>query len=161
MDAVDAIVEQWQRERPDLDPSAKRVTGRIVRLASLFHQAFADAFEAAGLSPGDYGVLVALRRAGAPFRLTPTELARQRMMTSGGMTPVLDRLERQGLVARLPNPEDRRGSLVELTKQGRRAVDAAMERHTGAEHALVEGLDAGEREQLAALLRKLVLSVDR
>ncbi len=139
MDAVDAIVEQWKRERPDLDPSAKHVTGRVVRLASLFEQAFADAFEAAGLSPGDYGVLVALRRAGAPFRLTPTELARQRMMTSGGMTPVLDRLERQGLVTRLPNSEDRRGSLVELTKKGRRAVDGAMERHTGAEQRLVGG----------------------
>jgi DNA-binding MarR family transcriptional regulator len=161
LDAVDAIVEQWQRERPDLDPSAKQVTGRIVRLASLFQQAYGDAFEEAGLSPGDYGVLVALRRAGAPFRLTPTELARQRMMTSGGMTPVLDRLERRGLVARLPNPEDRRGSLVELTKRGRGAVDAAMDRHADAEQALVEGLNAREREQLAGLLRKLLISVDR
>ena len=153
-------MEQWRRERSDLDPSAKQVTGRIIRLASLFQQAYAPEFEAAGLNAGDYGVLVALRRAGAPFRLTPTELARQRMMTSGGMTPVIDRLERQGLVARLPNPDDRRGSLVELTRTGRRKVDAAMERHARAEQRLLEHLDRRERDQLAALLRKLLLSVD-
>ena len=157
---MDAIVAQWGRERPDLDPSAKHVTGRIVRLASLFQQAYAPAFEAAGLNPGDYGVLVALRRAGAPFRLTPTELARQRMMTSGGMTPVLDRLERQGLVARLPNPSDRRGSLVELTRAGRRKVDAAMARHAEAEQRLVGHLDPRERDQLAKLLRKLLSGME-
>src|ERR1044072_9596474 len=89
-DAVDEIVAQWRRERPDLDPAAKAVAGRIVRLASLFHQAYATAFGALGLNDGDYGVLAALRRAGAPFELTPTELARQRMMTSGGMTAAID-----------------------------------------------------------------------
>ena len=157
---MDAIVEQWRHERPDLDPTAKHVTGRVVRLASLFQQAYAPEFEAAGLNPGDYGVLVALRRAGAPFQLTPTELARQRMMTSGGMTPVIDRLERQGLVARRPNPADRRGSLVELTRTGRSKVDAAMERHAAAEQRLVEHLDPAEREQLAGLLRKLLRGVD-
>jgi DNA-binding MarR family transcriptional regulator len=159
-DAVDAIVEQWERERPELDPSAKHVTGRIVRLASLFQQAYAQEFEASGLSPGDYGVLVALRRAGEPFRLTPTELARQRMMTSGGMTPVIDRLDRHGLVARRPNPDDRRGSLVELTRAGRRKVDAAMARHADAEQRLVAHLDPGERDQLSGLLRKLLLGVE-
>jgi DNA-binding MarR family transcriptional regulator len=157
---VDVIVDQWRRERPELDPSAKHVTGRVLRLASLFQQAYAPEFEAAGLNAGDYGVLVALRRAGAPFRLTPTELARQRMMTSGGMTPVIDRLEREGLVKRLPNPADRRGSLVELTRAGRRRVDSAMARHAETEQRLVDHLDAREREQLAALLRKLLLGVE-
>jgi aminoglycoside phosphotransferase len=108
-DAVDVIVEQWRRERPDLDPSAKEITGRIIRLASLFQQANADAFEPLGLNEGDYGVLAPLRRAGVPHELTPTELARHRMMTSGGMTAALDRLERKGFVARVPNPAGRRG----------------------------------------------------
>ena len=84
-DAVDAIVAQWRAERPDLDPSAKEVTGRLVRLGSLAVAAYATEFRELGLSEGSYGVLVALRRAGAPFELTPTELARQRMMTSGGV----------------------------------------------------------------------------
>ena len=136
-DAVDAIVEQWARERPDLDASAKQVTGRIVRLASLFQQSYGQAFSSVMLSDGDYGLLATLRRAGAPYELTPTDLARHRMMTSGGMTAVIDRLERKGLVTRLPNPNDRRGSLVKLTDEGRRIVEAAMELHADVEHQLV------------------------
>ena len=114
---------------PSSIPSAKHITGRIVRLASLFQQSYGDAFAEVGLQNGDYGVLAALRRAGAPFQLTPTDLARHRMMTSGGMTAAIDRLERKGLVSRLPNPNDRRGNLVKLTDEGRRIVDAAMNVH--------------------------------
>jgi DNA-binding MarR family transcriptional regulator len=106
-----------------------QVAGRIVRLASLFGQQYASAFAALGLNDGDYGVLAALRRAGAPHELTPTELARQRMMTSGGMTAAIDRLQRQGLVDRTPNPTDRRGTLIGLTALGRELVDRAMEVH--------------------------------
>ena len=159
-DAVDAIVDEWRRERPELDPSAKHITGRIVRLASLFQQSYGDAFVPIGLQNGDYGVLAALRRAGAPFQLTPTDLARHRMMTSGGMTAAIDRLERKGLVSRLPNPNDRRGNLVKLTDDGRRIVDAAMNVHADVEHRLVAGLDEHEREALQRLLRKLLTSVD-
>jgi hypothetical protein len=89
-DHVDAIVEEWRRERPDLDPSAKEVTGRIIRLAGLFQAAYADAFAPLGITEGDYGLLAPLRRAGPPFQLTPTELARHKMMTSGGMTAAID-----------------------------------------------------------------------
>src|SRR5687768_12181720 len=92
-DAVDVIVEQWRRERPDLDADAKHITGRIIRLASIFQDAYAAAFEPLGINDGEYGILAPLRRAGEPYELTPTELARQRMMTSGGMTAALDRLE--------------------------------------------------------------------
>jgi DNA-binding MarR family transcriptional regulator len=159
-DAVDAIVEQWRRERPDLDPTAKEVTGRIVRLGGIFQAAYADAFAPMGLNDGDYGVLVALRRRGAPFVLTPTELARRRMMTSGGMTAAIDRLERKGLVRRAPNPADRRGSLVGLTDDGLVAVDAAMARHVEVERDLVAGLSEAERERLRSLLHKLLLAVD-
>ena len=159
-DAVDAIVDEWRRERPELDPSAKHVTGRIVRLASLFQQSYGDAFAEIGLQNGDYGVLAALRRSGAPFQLTPTDLARHRMMTSGGMTAAIDRLERKGLVSRLPNPNDRRGNLVKLTDDGRRIVDAAMNVHADVEHRLVAGLDEHECEALQQLLRKLLTSVD-
>ncbi len=159
-DAVDAIVDQWRRERPDLDSSAKHLTGRVIRLASLFQNAYTEAFAPLGLSEGDYGVLVSLRRAGAPHRLTPSDLARSQMMTSGGMTAAIDRLERKRLVTRLPNPNDRRGSLVELTDEGRDAVDRAMELHAVAERQLVGALTATERRTLEQLLRKLLLSVD-
>ncbi len=159
-DAVDVIVEQWRRERPDLDPRAKEITGRIIRLASLFHQSYRTVFEPLGLNDGEYGLLAALRRAGAPHQLTPTELARQRMMTSGGMTAAIDRLERKGLVERVPNPADRRGSLVRLTPSGRDVVDRAMERHVEAELRLVSALDQPERERLRQLLHKLLGAVE-
>lgn len=159
-DAVDAIVEQWHRERPELDASAKEITGRIVRLSGIFQQAYRDAFTPLGISDGEYGVLATLRRAGKPFELTPTELARQRMMTSGGMTAAIDRLERKGLAVRIPNPADRRGSLVRLTEEGRRVTDKAMARHVEVEHRLVAALGRAERETLRSLLRTLLLSLD-
>jgi DNA-binding MarR family transcriptional regulator len=159
-DGVDAIVEQWRRERPDLDVSAKQVTGRIVRLAGLFQQAYGAAFHDLGITDADYGILAPLRRAGAPYRLTPTELARQKMMTSGGMTAAIDRLERRGLVARTPNPADRRGSLVGLTEEGRAVIEEAMARHVEVEHQLLAGLDAEERDRLVELLRSLVLALE-
>ena len=157
-DAVDLFIEQWHVERPDLDPSAKAITGRIVRLASIFQRRFGEAFADLDLTEGDYGVLVALRRSGEPFELTPTELARARMMTSGGMTAVIDRLDRRALVERLPNPADRRGSIVRLTPEGRAATDRAMEAHTAVEHELVTALDEHDRERLAGLLRILLHS---
>lgn len=159
-DAVDRIVAQWRRERPDLDPRAKHVTGRVIRLGSLFRAAYADAFAPLGLNDGDYGVLATLRRAGAPHRLTPGDLARQQMMTSGGMTAAVDRLERKGLVTRRANPDDRRGSLVELTGEGLRVVDRAMELQAESEARLVHVLSASERRTLEELLRKLLLDVD-
>lgn len=160
-DAVDDIVEQWLRARPDLDPSAKEVTGRIMRLASLIGASYAADFAPLGLNDGDYGVLAALRRADAKKGLTPTELARQRMMTSGGMTAALDRLERKAHVARSPNPDDRRGTLIRLTPAGRKLADRAMGLHVKAEARIVEGLDAAEREELSSLLRKLLRSLER
>lgn len=159
-DAVDVIVEEWRRERPDLDPSAKQVTGRIVRLASLFQQAYSETFSPLGLNDGDYGVLAPLRRAGAPHELTPTELAKHRMMTSGGMTAALDRLERKGFVERVPNPADRRGSLVRLTDAGRDVIDEAMKQHVLTEQRLVEGLDQQQQAALSDLLRQLLRTVE-
>jgi DNA-binding MarR family transcriptional regulator len=159
-DGVDAIVEQWRRERSDLDVSAKQVTGRIVRLAGLFQQAYGAAFDDLGITDADYGILAPLRRAGAPFQLTPTELARQKMMTSGGMTAAIDRLERRGLVTRTPNPADRRGSLVGLTEEGRSVIDEAMGRHVEVEHQVLAGLGAQQRTDLEGLLRSLLLALE-
>jgi DNA-binding MarR family transcriptional regulator len=159
-DHVDAIVEQWRRERPDLDPSAKEVTGRIIRLGALFQAAYAEAFAQLGITESDFGVLAPLRRAGPPFRLTPTELARHRMITSGGMTAAIDRLVRRGLLVREPNPADRRGSLVGLTDDGRRVIDAAMVLHTEVEHRMVAVLPPSRRDRLAADLRTLLLALD-
>jgi DNA-binding MarR family transcriptional regulator len=159
-DAVDRIVAQWRRERPDLDPGAKEITGRIVRLESLFQQRFAGVFAEFGMKAGDYGIMVALRRAGPPYELSPTELAKARMMSSGGLTPALDRLQRRAWIERTPNPDDRRGLLVRLTAVGRELIDTAMEAHVAAEQDFIRHLSPTKQRQLVALLRELLVSVE-
>jgi DNA-binding MarR family transcriptional regulator len=158
-DGVDLILEQWQRERPDLDASPICVIGRISRLARELEARLEPVYAEQGLEPGWYDVLATLRRTGAPYRLRPTEFSSALMLTSSGTTKRLDRLEQAGLVARTPDPDDRRGTLITLTAAGRELVDAASEAHLANEHRLLDALSEGERERLAALLRKLLVGL--
>ena len=105
-------------------------------------------------------ILAALRRSGPPYALNPKELLSSVMISSGGMTKRLDRLEEAGLVTRRPDPSDRRGISVKLTPRGRRTVDRALEIHSANEEALLEPLNADERELLGVLLRKLLVSLE-
>ena len=155
-DGVDLILEQWQRERPDLDASPIGVIGRISRLARELEQRLEPVYAEQGLEPGWYDVLATLRRSGPPYRLRPTEFSSALMLTSSGTTKRLDRLERAGLIARTPDPDDRRGTLITLTAAGRELVDAASEAHLANEHRLLGSLSESERDRLAALLRKLL-----
>ena len=159
-DRVDRIIEQWRRERPDLDPTAKGVTGRVVRIGDLIQARMGDALAPLGIRDGDYGLLSALRRSGDPFEQSPTELRQHLVITSGGLTLQLERLERAGLVQRRPNPADGRSVLVRLTPEGRALADEAMERHAALEHEMVAGLTSEERDVLVGLLRKLLGSLD-
>ena len=158
MDEVDRIVEQWNRERPDLDVSPTHTLQRITRLSLLQGVSFARVFAPYRISFGEYLVLAAIRRAGPPYRMNPTSLFNSVILSSGAMTNRLDRLEAMGLVERQPDPTDRRGRLVALTDRGRDLVDTAVVDHLDNEQKLLGALDAGEREQLAGLLRKLLMS---
>jgi DNA-binding MarR family transcriptional regulator len=158
MDEIDRIVEQWNQERPDLDVSPTQTLQRITRLSLLQAVSFVRVFAPYGVSFGEYLVLAALRRAGPPYRMNPTQLFNSVILSSGAMTNRLDRIEGIGLVERQPDPTDRRGRLVALTDRGRKLVDAAVVDHLENEQRLLSALDAGEREQLAQLLRKLLLS---
>jgi DNA-binding MarR family transcriptional regulator len=158
-DGVDLILEQWQRERPDLDASPIGVIGRISRLARELEQRLEPVYAEQGLEPGWYDVLATLRRSGPPYRLRPSEFTDALMLTSSGTTKRLDRLEQAGLVARTPDPHDRRGTLITLTAAGRELVDAASNAHLANEHRLLEALTDGERQRLADLLRKLLLGL--
>ena len=158
MDEIDRIVAQWNRERPDLDVSPTETLQRITRLSLLQGVSFGRVFAPFGISFGEYLVLAALRRAGPPYRMNPTTLFNAVILSSGAMTNRLDRLEAMGLVERLPDPTDRRGRLVALTDRGLDLVDTAVGDHLENEQRLLGALDAGEREQLAGLLRKLLLS---
>jgi DNA-binding MarR family transcriptional regulator len=153
----DAIVEQWARERPDLDTSAMALLGRIERLAEALEERFRPTLERFGLSGADFDVLCALRRAGKPYRLTPTELTRQTMVSAAGTTKRVVRLERRGLVARRPDPGDRRSSAVGLTAAGRRLIDRAVTAHVADEQRAVAMLTASQRRLLAELLDRLAV----
>src|SRR4051812_13270655 len=158
-DGVDLILEQWRRERPDLDPSPIGVIGRISRLARELEQELERVYREHGLESGWHDVLATLRRNGPPYRLRPTEFSSALMLTSSGTTKRLDRLEAAGLITREPDPDDRRGTLIALTDAGRERIDAVTEAHLANEQRLLGALSDTERDRLADLLRKLQLSL--
>src|SRR4051812_14953271 len=159
-DHVDVLMRQWRRERPDLDPAPMGVFGRISRLAALLQHELEAVFDRYGLVRGDLDVLATLRGAGPPYRLTPGELTRATMVTTGGMTKRLDRLEARGLVRRDPDPTDRRGRLIGLTDQGRTLVDEVVQAELDNEERLLARLPTRDRERLARLLRSLLLQLE-
>ena len=160
-DHVDAIVAQWAAERPELDTGALALVGRLMLTAALAEEALVAPLREGGLEPGWLDVLAALRRSGPRHELNPKGLLETVMLSSGGMTKRLDQLERAGLVKRSPDPGDRRGTLVRLTPRGRRTIDRAIEAHIDNEQRLLAPLDAAERRDLDALLRKLLAGVER
>ena len=137
-DHVDAIVTQWRRERPDLDVRPLASFGRVLRLAQL----------------------AALRRAGTPYELTPGRLLEAMIVTSGGLTKRLDRMVEAGLVSRRPDPADRRGTLVRLTRKGRTTIDRALADHVANEGTLLAPLTAAEQRTLDGLLRRLLVALE-
>jgi len=153
---VDRLVDAWRRERPDLDVTPMEVLSRITRLAHHLDRRRSEAFRAHGLESWEFDVLAALRRAGAPYQLSPGKLLQETLVTSGTMTNRVDRLTARGLVERLPDPSDSRGVLVRLTPEGRTTVDSAFEALLVAEQTFLAGLPARERTQLAGLLRTLL-----
>jgi DNA-binding MarR family transcriptional regulator len=154
-DEVDRLVEAWQRERSDLDLRPMEVLSRVTRLGRHLDRARRQAFAEHGVESWEFDVLAALRRAGAPYELSPGRLLRETLVTSGTMTNRVDRLAARGLVERLPDPHDRRGVLVRLTDAGRTTVDGALEGLLGRERDLLTGLDAADQRRLADLLRAL------
>lgn len=159
-DGVDEIVEQWARERPELDTTAMAVFGRIYRAAKLVGDAQEQAYAQFGITRADFDVLATLRRAGTPEGLSPGRLTSALMLTSGGMTSRLDRLERAGLVARQPDPEDRRALLVTLTAAGRGLIDEAVVAGLDVQQRLLGDLSAEKQRRVSDLLRELLASVE-
>jgi DNA-binding MarR family transcriptional regulator len=159
-DAVDEIVAQWRELRPDLDLRAMALIGRLGRVAGLLQREIGAVLDAHELAIADFDVLAALRRSGPPFRLKPTNFYKTLMLTSGTITNRLDRLEERQLIERLPDPDDRRGTLVTLTPKGKALVDEAVGDHVANEARLLEALTKTERTELDRLLRKLLASLE-
>jgi DNA-binding MarR family transcriptional regulator len=158
VDEVDRIVGAWNTQRPDLDFSPLEVLSRVDRLTRLLDRARRDVFRRSDLEPWEWDVLSALRRAGAPFQLSPKQLLQQTLVSSGTMTNRIDRLVGRRFVRREADAADRRSVLVTLTDDGRIRVDAAITRLVDVEAELLQGLSRGDRDRLAGLLRKLSLS---
>ena len=158
-DEVDALLDAWRRERPDLDVAPMEVLSRISRLAHHLDRGRAAAFSAHGLEPWEFDVLAALRRSGAPYQLSPGQLLRETLVTSGTMTNRVDRLVARDLVNRDDHPGDRRGVLVRLTDRGRETVDAALADLLVAERAMLDNLTQSDRDKLVEILRQLLAGV--
>ena len=158
-DGVDKILEQWRAERPDLDSSPIGVIGRISRLARELEARMEVVYRDHGLEPGWHDVLATLRRQGPPYSMRPSDFTGTLMLTSSGTTKRLDRLERAGLVARTPDPSDRRGVVITLTDAGLELIDEVTVAHLDNERDLIAALSLREREELAGLLRKLQLGL--
>jgi DNA-binding MarR family transcriptional regulator len=160
VDEVDRIVAAWQRERPDLDVSPLQVLSRVTRLARHLDRARSAAFARHGLETWEFDVLAALRRSGAPYRLSPGQLVAQTMVTSGTMTNRIDRLAGRGLVRRLPDPADGRGVMVQLEDSGRLLADAALADLLEIERGVLAVLEPGDHERLSGLLRALLIALE-
>ena len=160
-DHIGQILAQWRRERPDLDVAPMGLLGRLFRVVQLADAALTESLaDHYGLQPGWFDLLAALRRAGTPYELNPTQLMRATMLSSGGMTKRLDRMAEAGLVERRDDPADRRGTLVRLTRHGRSTIDKAVAAHLANEDRLLRSLSAADRRALDQLLRTLLADLE-
>lgn len=159
-DHIDRLRAQWELELPDLDTQPMSVLGRVYRLSNLVRPSIEETFAQFGVDRGEFDVLSTLLRSGAPYRLIPTQLYRSLMISSGGLTHRLARLERAGLITRIPDARDGRSLAVELTAQGHAITEAAFRADMTNEAQFLTGLTSVELETLAALLRKLHRTIE-
>jgi DNA-binding MarR family transcriptional regulator len=159
-DEVDDILRDWEGERPDLDMSPIGVMGRLSHLGRLVDRFYAASAGSFDLSASDFFVLAELRRAGDPYQLSPSQLSRTLIRSSGGMTKQLDSLENAGLVRRSPDPSDRRGVTVTLTATGIKRINAALTAHIQSEHRLLAGLTPTQRTRLVSTLRQVAHALE-
>lgn len=162
MDRASIALSQWQQELPGPDYRPMEIIGRLMEVSLVIERVYlTPLFAEFNLQPGEFDVLATIRRSGAPYCLSPTRLFDATMMSSGGMTARIDRLEKAGLVARSPNPDDRRGTLVGLTQKGRFLVEDALTAHLENETGLLSALTPGEQETLGAMLGKLLMGLNQ
>ncbi|MBY3041895.1 MarR family winged helix-turn-helix transcriptional regulator [Rhizobium leguminosarum] len=159
-DHVDRLRRQWAVELPDLDTEPMAILGRAFRLSNLVRPSIEATFADFGLDRGEFDVIATLRRSGTPYLMTPTEIYSALMISSGGLTHRLDRLEKAGLIRREKSPRDGRSVLVALSEAGAALAEKAFRTDMASETSFLQPLDGNERETLAALLRKLIAGIE-
>jgi DNA-binding MarR family transcriptional regulator len=160
-DSIELLLSQWKTELPDLDSWPFAIFGRIWKLSANLMSMVEGWLKPLGLTFETFSVIVTLRRIGAPYELNPTTLYRESLLSSGAMTNRIDRAEKAGLVKRIADPNDRRGTLVRLTPKGLALADQAIRIHFSALASVFSDLDRDDRKQLAGLLAKLLSSIER
>ena len=159
-DRIAEIQAEWRRERPDVDPSPQGVIGRLHRVALLLTEQLVEVYAQFDLSEGEFDVLAALRRAGAPFERAAGELADHTLVTTGGLTKRVDRLEARGLVERRAEASDARRRIVRLTLAGRDLIDRAFSAHLANEHRLIAELGARDAAAIEPILTRWLATLD-
>ncbi len=159
-DAIDDLLAQWRSERPDVDAQPMAVVGRILRLAVHLERRVNETLQPYGLANPGFDVLATLRRHGKPYAMTPTELGRSVMLSSGAMTNRIDQLEKLAFVERRPDPSDRRSLKVKLTAKGLKIVEKAVPTRFAEAREAIRALPRTEQKQLQGLLRKILLDLD-
>ena len=157
-DHVDFVVDQWSSAMPELNASSMKIFGRMLRLMKHLGKEWGEAMAQFGFHEGEFDVLATLRRAGEPYCLSPTELYKSLLITSGAMTNRVNHLERQGLIQRVADRADKRSTLVSLTPHGKDLIERALIVHTQTQNALLKNLSDAQRAQLESLLRELLLA---
>lgn len=158
-DLIDQLISEWKIERPELDTSAMHIVGRVLQLGKLLEKRANQALKDSGIHYTDLDVLATLRRSGKPYELTPTELMKSVLITSGAMTALLDRLTRLKLISRASHPNDGRVKLARLTTKGKKVIDQAIEIRFQEATDASQGLSETEQQQLTVLLKKLLNSL--
>lgn len=159
-DRLDRLSDAWSKTRSDMDITPWQVWGRITRINDLFLQRLSKLLSQHGINYTELQTLGALIVAGPPYEAKPNEMSRHNLLTSGGMTNVLTRMEKKGLIERRKDKNDKRSVIVSVTEHGLSVFDAVIVRENDIEHALLHGITAKERATVAATLRKILLAID-
>ncbi|MCE9529530.1 MAG: MarR family transcriptional regulator [Planctomycetes bacterium] len=152
-DIIDEMNAAWKRELPELDPSPLEIVGRVIVIAEHLERSVNAALEPFGLSLGQFDILATLRRQGPEGKMTPTQLMKSVMLSSGGMTNRIDRLEQAELIRREEDPDDRRGVVVGLTTKGRELIDKATAARFAEAKESLPPFNAKDTKELTRMLR--------
>jgi len=159
-DLIDSLINEWQQERPQLDSSAMEIVGRILKLSKILEKSASKALSSYGIHYTDLDVLATIKRSGTPYELTPSQLIKSVLITSGAMTALLNRLTKLELIYRSQDSKDGRIKLVGLTPKGSKLIDKAIETRFNEAKDSISVLNKKENTELSALLKKLLISMD-
>ena len=159
-DIIDILVSEWKNERPSLDASAMQVVGRLIKIGKTLEKRAGNALKDSKIHYTDLDVLATIRRSGEPYKLTPKELMKSVLITSGAMTTLLDRLTKLELIFRENDEKDKRIKRACLTEKGKVVIDKAIEIRFKEATSSVEMLNESEFENAVFLLKKMLRHLD-